>query len=212
MWATSQHSLVVLAAEFADSVEWVLNASPSPAHWIADVADVETCTAREWIRIGRRLTDLPVVADAFAAGSLSYSKVRTLTRVAEPDNETELVAIAMRVPAGQLGTALAVWFNRNSNPDELAASQQRQRSVRWRTDPGGMVTFTLRLPPLLAATLIAMLTTAIMRNTALGVKRLRTTRLLQYDHVPSYRQSGHTITDELQFRCAPCHHRHHKAA
>jgi len=34
---------------------------------------------------------------------------------------------------------------------------------------------------------------------------------LQYDHVPPYEQTGHTITDELQLRCAPCHHQRHAA-
>ena len=35
--------------------------------------------------------------------------------------------------------------------------------------------------------------------------------LLEYDHVPAYEQTGHTITSELELRCAPCHQkRHHK--
>ena len=38
--------------------------------------------------------------------------------------------------------------------------------MRWRTDPDGMVTFTLRLPPLLAGMLIAMVTTIVMRTTS----------------------------------------------
>ncbi|MFV2040342.1 MAG: hypothetical protein ACC660_08860, partial [Acidimicrobiales bacterium] len=38
VWARSQHQLVVLAAEFADSAEWVLDGSPTPAHWLAAVA------------------------------------------------------------------------------------------------------------------------------------------------------------------------------
>ena len=88
IWARSQYELVVLAAQFADSVEWVLDGSPSPAQWLADVADVETCTAREWIRIGHQLQQLPVMGEAFAARRLSYSKVRALTRVAEPDEPT----------------------------------------------------------------------------------------------------------------------------
>ncbi len=35
--------------------------------------------------------------------------------------------------------------------------------------------------------------------------------LLQYDHVPPYEQTGHTITAELQLRCAPCHQQRHAA-
>ena len=53
------------------------------------------CTAREWIRIGRSLGKLPATADAFSTGAISYTKVRALTRVAQPEIETELVAIAM---------------------------------------------------------------------------------------------------------------------
>ena len=33
--------------------------------------------------------------------------------------------------------------------------------------------------------------------------------LLEYDHVPPYEKSGHTIVDELELRCAQCHHRRH---
>lgn len=41
------------------------------------------------------------------------------------------------------------------------------------------------------------------------------TDLLELDHSPPYHQTGHTITDELEPRCAPCHrarHRHDQAA
>ena len=57
VWARSQYQLVVVAAEFADSGEWALDGSPTAAHWLAAVADVETCTTREWIRIGRCLEE-----------------------------------------------------------------------------------------------------------------------------------------------------------
>ena len=51
-----------------------------------------------------------------------------------------------------------------TDPAELDAHHQRRRSVKWRTEPDGMVTFTLRLPPLLAGTLIAVLTAMVMRS------------------------------------------------
>ncbi|MDH3706412.1 MAG: HNH endonuclease [Acidimicrobiia bacterium] len=313
-WARSQHRLVMLAARFADSHEWVVAGSPTAAHWLASTADVEVCTGREWIRIGRRLDELPLTADAFDRGELSYSKVRTLTRVATPGNEAELVAIAVDVPAGELGRAVAAWLGRTLEPGELAAHHHRQRSVRWRNEPDGMVTFTLRLPPALAGVLIAMLTTLVMKGrpsttlrgrdasaaawptvaqqqadaleqlltdgagtvdtevvlhvrgdgstlddgtpipdsevarllptsfvralihdaerrpiNASSRQRHPTTRqkrvvkerdrvcvdcgrtdLLEYDHVPEFAQSGHTVIDELETRCAPCHHQRHR--
>ena len=162
VWARSQHQLVVLAARFAASAEWVRTGSPTAAHWLATAADVEVCTAREWVRIGAKLLGLPAIAAAFAAGTISYSKVRALTRIATVENESELVGLALKVPAGDLRRVLAAWTTRTSDPDELAAHQRRQRSVRWRQEPDGMVTFWLRLPPWVAGTLIAWLTSWVM--------------------------------------------------
>ena len=73
---------------------------------------------------------VPATADAFDQGDLSYSKVRTLTRVATADNEAALVAIAVDVPAGELGRVVAAWMGRNLKPDELAALHRRGRRSR----------------------------------------------------------------------------------
>lgn len=307
LWARSQHELVTLAADFADSGEWVLDGSPTAAHWLAAVADVETCTTREWIRIGRALRTLPATADAFAAHQISYAKVRTLTRLATPENETELLDIARTTPANHLGRAPAHWLNRTTDPATLDDHQQRRRSVTRRTEPDGMTVYTCRLPPLTAGHFDAALTARIMRSKpqpdhqrdwstvaqqhadaltdllthgagqtvtevvlhvrgngctlddgtpipstvveriapeaflralihdaeghpidASNRRRHPTTRqqrvvherdracvdcgehhLLHYDHVPAYEQTHHTITTELQLRCAPCHRRRH---
>lgn len=303
-WASSQHRLVVVAADFADSVEWVAAGSPTAAHWLAAAADVEPCTAREWIRIGKRLRSLPAIAAAFESGEISYSKVRTATRLATPENEVELVKIANDVPAGELGRALALWLLDNSTPEQVEHHHNEQRSLKWRTEADGMVTFTLRLQPLIAGLLIAALTTLVMRSKprpradqpwptvaqqhadafaqllksgvgkvatevvlhvrgrgcelddgtpiagsiveriaptsflralihnaegnpvdASNRRRHPTTRqkrivkerdrvcvdcgradLLEYDHNPEFEASQHTVTSELELRCAPCHH------
>lgn len=306
-FARSQHDLVHASAALADSGEWALDGSPTAAHWIADVADVEDCTAREWIRIGRRVRGLPLIAEAFAERRISYSKVRTLTRVATPENEAELLQLALDHPAGRLTRALACWLSRNTDPEDLDTMQRRARSATWRTDPDGTVLFTLRLQPVVAAVLVALLTTLVMRRrpqrepdgawptlaqqhadavaelldegsgrvsaevvfhvrgdgcttddgtpvaesaiadlvdqatlramihdadarpiNASGRHRRPTDRqkrvvkerdqgcvdcgrgdLLEYDHVPTYAETGHTLIDELELRCAPCHRRRH---
>ena len=114
-WSTSQRTVIGLAADFADSGEWMATSAASAAHWIAEVADIEVCTAREWIRVGRRLRSLTVIADLFEADELSYSKVRALSRVATPENEQQLAAIAVDVPAGALPRAIAAWMHRTSD-------------------------------------------------------------------------------------------------
>ncbi len=164
VWSRSQYELVMLAAEFADSGEWVLDGSPTAASWLSDVADVEACTTREWIRIGRCLRDLHASAAAFEAGELSYSKIRTLSRIATIENEAELVALAKSVPASDLGRAIAAWLQQSSDPDALENYHLMRRSIKWRNDPDGMVNITMRLPPLLAGMFIAVITSLVMRS------------------------------------------------
>ncbi|MDH4277240.1 MAG: 13E12 repeat family protein [Acidimicrobiia bacterium] len=153
-----------MAAEFADSDEWIVAGSATAAHWIALAADIEVSTAREWIRVGRCLRDLPASANAFAQGVVSYSKVRTLTRFATADNEAELLALAERTPAGHLGRSIAAWLERTSSAQQLERHQHSRRSCSWRTEPDGMTTFTVRLAPLMAGVLIARLEQAVMKT------------------------------------------------
>ena len=161
-WSSSQRVVIGLAADFAESGEWAVTSAVSAAHWIASVADIEVCTAREWIRVGKRLRSLPLIAALFDADELSYSKVRTLSRLATPENEAQLAAIAKDVPAGHLPRAIAAWLHRNSDDHELERHQHEQRSITWRNEPDGMVTFSARLPPLVAGVLISRLTAHVM--------------------------------------------------
>ena len=121
-YATVHYKLVCASAELADTEQWALEGSPTPAHWLASVADVEECTGREWIRIGRLLRELPHIAAAFENRSLSYSKVRTLTRIATPDNERELIELAKAVPASMLTTELAPWMHTTWEPEPLRST------------------------------------------------------------------------------------------
>ena len=59
-------------------------------------------TAREKVRMAKRLVVLEKVEAAFARGELSYAKVRALTRVANPENEEELLAFAIKYSATHL--------------------------------------------------------------------------------------------------------------
>ncbi|MFQ5558903.1 MAG: DUF222 domain-containing protein, partial [Acidimicrobiales bacterium] len=151
----AQQEIVALAAEFEAGNEWIQGGSPTAAHWIADRLDVRVSTAREWIRTGRALSGLPVIASAFEAQQLSYSKVRSLTRVATPDSEAELCELARQVPAGRLCVELAAWSQANEDPIEREDRHHRQRRLVWQTEPDGMVSGWFRLAPEAAARMIA---------------------------------------------------------
>ena len=165
-WSSSQHRLVRLAALFAASPDWVLEGCSSASQWIAERLDIEPCTAREWIRIGTALAGLDVIDTAFAERLLSYSKVRTLTRVATTDTQAELCQLAQTVSAADLGRALADWSNTNEDDETIDRRHQRDRKLNYRLEPDGMITGHFRLPPADAASLTASIDAIVMRTAA----------------------------------------------
>lgn len=165
-WASSQRELLGLVVELDRSGAWALDGSRTCAHWVAGVLDIEVCTAREWLRVGHALAGLGVIAAAFDDGRLSYSKVRTLTRVATEATEAELCAIAERTPAGQLATVVAAWLAGREEPAETEERQRKARCLSFRTEPDGMVIGWFRLPPLEAGRLIAAVDAWVLRRTS----------------------------------------------
>ena len=163
-WAAAQHQLVHLVVALDDSGEWQGCGFPTCAHWVASALDIEVSTVREWLRIGRKLSALPAIAAAYATGALSYSKVRSLTRVATADNEVDLCEIARRVPAGRLAHALAAWLARNETPAETEARHLGARRMSWRLEPDGMIVGNFSLPPLAAAPVTAAIDMELVRS------------------------------------------------
>jgi hypothetical protein len=62
---------------------------------------------REQVRVARALRSLPLVSGEFAAGRLSYSKVRAVSRVATAETEATLVEWAVHATAAQLDRLVA---------------------------------------------------------------------------------------------------------
>jgi Domain of unknown function (DUF222)/HNH endonuclease len=77
-------------------------AGSTVAEWLAWRCALSPRAAREHVRVARRLVELPLIHEAFAGGELSYAKVRALTRVAEVENEEELLELARHMTASQL--------------------------------------------------------------------------------------------------------------
>lgn len=161
-WASAQRRLVELIVDLDRSGEWTADGAATCAHWVATALDIEVSTAREWLRVGRVLEGLPLIAAAYRDGSVSFSKVRTLTRVATPANEAELLELAEATPAGGLNIALASWLSRRESPVETEHRHQRDRGVWWTTYPDGMVVGHFRLPPTDAERMTAAIGTELL--------------------------------------------------
>ena len=92
------------------------------AHWLSWKCGTSLVTARQHLEVARRLPELPVVCERFAAGTLSFSKVRALCRYATPLNEAELVVVADSATAAGLERILGaidrVLADRSLDPAE----------------------------------------------------------------------------------------------
>ena len=73
---------LLLLAEFDRRGEWSDGETKTCADWLSWRCSIMPATAREQLRVARRLRELPRVTAAFASGVLSYSKVRAITLVA----------------------------------------------------------------------------------------------------------------------------------
>ncbi|MGY1623117.1 DUF222 domain-containing protein [Geodermatophilus sp. SYSU D00965] len=140
--AAATAAWLTLVAEFDRREGWGAYGIRSCAHWLAWQCGMSPGTAREHVRVARALVVLPRIGAAFAAGRLCYSKVRALTRVAEPDTEAELLEFALEATASQTERVVRQW-RRADAADRDRVAARRQFEYWW--DDDGMLTVHLRL-------------------------------------------------------------------
>jgi hypothetical protein len=148
---------LVLLADFDARRGWASWEMNSCAQWLSWKCQMSSGTAREHVRVARALPDLPVIREEFAAGRLSYAKVRALTRIATPATEAGLAELAGPMTANQLERFARAHRQVSQADDEQA--QVRRRLV-WRFEADGSLSGTFRLPPLQGAVLLKALRAA----------------------------------------------------
>ena len=114
----------------------------STAEWIAWRCSCSPRMAREHVRVARALRELPLTREAFGRGELSYSKVRSLTRVATADSEEFLLHQATYATAAQLDRMLGA-YNHSAEESKIA-HEERELSWSWQSD--GSLQVSARLP------------------------------------------------------------------
>jgi hypothetical protein len=133
----------------------------SCAHWLSWRCGIGLIAAREKVRVARTLEHLPKISDAMRRGTLSYCKVRALTRVATSENEATLLAVA------EAGTVhhvekLVRTYRRFAGADERDAHNARhaERYLQSYVDHDGTVVIKARLAPEQGAQFLNALRTA----------------------------------------------------
>ncbi|WP_018180750.1 HNH endonuclease signature motif containing protein [Jongsikchunia kroppenstedtii] len=129
----------------------------SCAHWLSWRCGTSLRTGQEQVRVAGALQELPLLHKAFAEGRVSYSKVRAVSRVAEPDTEAELVEVAMTKPASHLErlcAGLAKVGSDDGEPESVTSTG------RWRWQDEGTLKVTLTLTAVDGARFLAGVTRA----------------------------------------------------
>ena len=109
--------------------------------------------------MARRLTEMPLVAAAFARGELSYSQVRALTRVENVSDEADLIEMAQCASAAQL-ERIVRGYRTVLEIERGAERQHEERYLSWHHDDQGALILRGRLPAEQGAVIVAALEAA----------------------------------------------------
>ena len=133
-----------LIAELDRRGDFSESGSGSCAEWLAWRCGLMPRSAREHVRVARRLSELPLIHAAFSRGEISYSKVRALTRVADEGSERELLELASHLTAAQLDKAVRCYRRvTNAEANDLHANAY----LGWHWDGDGSLVLRGRLAP-----------------------------------------------------------------
>lgn len=154
--AAAEFRWFALLAEFDRRDGWQQWECHSCVSWMTWQLGLDDRTAREKLRVARGLTALPLVCEQMRLGRLSYSKVRAITRIAEPANEASLVAIALAGTTAQVERVVAAYRRALPPNDEASdAAQWTRRGVQVRQHDNRTITLTVTLPAATAMEVLA---------------------------------------------------------
>jgi hypothetical protein len=145
----ANHRLLKMIAEFDKREGWSGGGTVrSCAHWLNWKCGIALGAGREKVRVAHCLEGLPLIDAAFAAGEISYSKVRAMTRVATPENEDFLLRIAQHGTASHVEKAVAKYRSVQTTGEEAKERKQDDaRKLVYYQDQDGMWVIHARLPP-----------------------------------------------------------------
>jgi hypothetical protein len=133
----------------------------SCAEWLAWRVGLAPGSARERVRVARALEALPAMTAALGRGQLFYAKVRALTRIATPETEARLLAVARAGTAVHVERIVQGWRQVDRQAEaRKAARHHAGRALHVHSDNDGSVVLRGRLAPEVGALLLRALDAA----------------------------------------------------
>ncbi|TYP88105.1 HNH endonuclease signature motif containing protein [Blastococcus xanthinilyticus] len=198
--AAATASWLRLVAEFDERGGWHGVGIRSCGHWLAWQCGLGPGAAREHVRVARALRGLPRIEAAFAAGRISYSKVRALTRIADPDCETALLEFATSASASQTERFCREWrrVDDAAGPGGDSRRVEESQSFRSWTDDEGFLVLQVRMPVETGAPLLAAIDSLAERD----ARRERALRAKAVAGHAAIRAAGGSVDEDVADRCA----------
>ena len=112
-------------------------------HWLAVWTGFDPFTGAELLRVGQALRSLPLLAAAFAAGELSFDKVRQATTVATAETDELMTTLAK----GASGSQLRRICRSLRRILETESTRPVRRGLWSRIEEDGMLRLVAILPP-----------------------------------------------------------------
>lgn len=144
-----EHAWLARIREFDRREGWAQTGCISMSAWLAWHTGISHKAASERVRVARALGELPLIDHAFESGELSYSKVRAITRIAEPAQQQALIDVAKSATASQLDKIVGGLrrVRAAATPEENIIRKVPRRHVRFETTEDGMVRMVAVIGP-----------------------------------------------------------------
>ena len=144
----AQHRFLTLLAALIERDAWAGNGIKSPAHWLNYHCGIDLGASREKVRVAKSLQQLPGIDEAFRTGTISYSKVRAMTRSATPENEQMLLQVALHGTAQHVEQLVRKYRRAESLADDRGdQSRYHARELTCFFDDDGMLVLRGRMTP-----------------------------------------------------------------
>ncbi|MBX3470721.1 MAG: DUF222 domain-containing protein [Planctomycetes bacterium] len=141
-----EHALLTELRRFDQEAGWRGDGAASCAAWLSWKTGEGERTARDKVRVARRLGELPEIDEDFARGLLSYSQVRALVRIARPGLEGDLRELARRTSGAKLERVVRfIRLRAAADTGELAEEDVKLAFERF--DDSGLELLRLHLRP-----------------------------------------------------------------
>jgi Domain of unknown function (DUF222) len=144
-------------ASFETSGAWALEGAKTASAWVSTVCHLPRAMGRRLVRRGRHLRHLPVLAEAFADGTITSAHLDAVAAVRRDGTEEllardegVLVKQATRLRFEQFTRALAYW-DQLADPDgteEAAERRRARRDVSLAASISGMYLGQMTLDPI----------------------------------------------------------------